>query len=299
MQHITVLPTETRDALALKPGSVVVDCTVGSGGHAALLVPQLGLTGHYIALDQDPTALEATQTRLIGATSKLTLQLGNFKDITQLVQNLDVLAVDAILADLGWRIEQFDGSSGVPRGFSFQHDEPLLMTYGDPDTYPFTAYDIVNEWPEEDIANVLYAYSDERFARRIARHIVQARTQSPIETSVQLATLIVEAVPVWYRHKRGHPATKSFQAIRIAVNDELDVLTTLINDGFELLKPGGRMAIITFHSIEDRIVKMHFKNFVRDRQGVLVNKKPITASSEEIARNPRARSAQLRVIEKL
>jgi 16S rRNA (cytosine1402-N4)-methyltransferase len=299
MQHITVLQTETKDALALDAASTVVDCTVGSGGHAALLIPLLGPKGHYIAIDQDPTALEATRKRLGTTTPKLTLELGNFKNITELVQKQGVLAVDAILADLGWRIEQFDGSSGVPRGFSFQHDEPLKMTYGDPDTYPFTAYDIVNEWEEEDIANVLYGYGEERFARRIAKHIAEKRAEAPISTSSELAAVIEEAVPVWYRHKRGHPATKSFQALRIAVNDELDVLTTLIADGFELLRPGGRLAIITFHSIEDRIVKTHFKNLVRDQRGVLVSKKPISASREEVLENPRARSAQLRVIEKL
>lgn len=297
MRHITVLQTEAVHALNLKQGSVVVDCTFGSGGHAAAIVEAIGKQGTYIGIDADPTAIEAGQ-RFATQHDNVHLVPGNFRAIKHILNDLGYETVDAILADLGWRMEQFDGTSGEPRGFSFRHDEPLRMTYGDPEDYPFTAYDIVNEWDEQDIANVIYGYGEERQSRRIARAIVAARQKQPIATSGELAAIVEAAMPR-RGYQKTHPATRTFQALRIAVNDEFDTLETLLQDGFAALAPHGRMAIISFHSLEDRIVKQTFRTFVHDQTGVLVHKKPIAPSLEEQNINPRARSAKLRVIEKL
>jgi 16S rRNA (cytosine1402-N4)-methyltransferase len=300
MAHIAVLQKETVLSLNLKKDSVVVDCTLGSGGHAALIVSALGKNGCFIGMDVDETALLANKKLETVTTTKVVLIRSNFAKIQEILQEQKVSSVDAILADLGWRMEQFDGTSGVPRGFSFKNDEPLHMTFGKPSEYSFTAYDIVNEWAEEDIANVLFAYGEEFKSRKIAKYIVEARKKAPIMTSGQLAEVITHAVCGTKKTpQRIHPATKSFQALRIAVNDEFDVLRTLLLSGFEALAPHGRMSIITFHSLEDRIVKETFKNFTRDRKGILVTKKPIGPSPEEVKMNPRSRSAKLRTIEKL
>lgn len=296
MKHITVLKEETVSALALTEDAVVVDCTLGSGGHAAEMLKHLGENGRLIGIDADATAIKTLMP--LAADPRVTLMVGNFRAIGQLLADAHTGQVDAIVADLGWRMEQFSGESGLPRGFSFTREEPLRMTFGSPESYAFTAYDIVNDWREEDIANVIYAYGEERHSRRIARKIVETRAQRPIETSTQLAAIIAEAMPK-IPGKKTHPVTKTFQALRIAVNDELDALRELILEGFECLKPHGRMAIITFHSLEDRIVKETFRTFARDHMAVLVNKKPITAQKEAIAENPRARSAKLRIIKKL
>lgn len=299
MQHITVLKQEAIEMLNLNQGSVVVDCTLGSGGHAREIIAHLGKDGVFIGLDADPTAIEALEVEFKDAVPTVYLINENFKELTSILQSLKIDSVDAILADLGWRMEQFDGSSGLPRGFSFNQDEPLHMTFGKPSEYAFTAYDIVNEWNEEDIANVIYGYGQDRFARRIAKAIVEKREEEPIETSKQLGEIVYQAVPGRERHRRTHPATKTFQALRIAVNDEFDTLSDLLTDGLATLNPGGRMAIISFHSLEDRIVKETFKTFVRDQSGVLVHKKPLAPTEEELQSNPRSRSAKLRTIEKV
>ncbi len=298
MQHITVLEHEAVDLLGLKKDSVVVDCTLGSGGHAKYIQTILGEKGHYIGIDADPTAITANEELKNSSVAKVTLLKANFRDIDQVLLTAGESEVDAILADLGWRMEQFSGSTDLPRGFSFQSDEPLHMTFGEPSSHPFTAYDIVNDWAEEDIANVIYAYGGEGFSRRIATAIVAARKNSPIERASQLAEIVEESVPAFYRRQKTHPATKTFQGLRIAVNDELDALSELISKGFSSLKSGGRLAIITFHSLEDRIVKHSYRNLVSDQKAVLVNKKPIVPSPEELSTNPRSRSAKLRVIEK-
>jgi 16S rRNA (cytosine1402-N4)-methyltransferase len=204
--------------------------------------------------------------------------------------------VDAILADLGWRTDQFtDGG----KGFSFNAEEPLLMTYGDPDKYIFTAHDIVNSWEEENIADVLYGYAEERHSRRIAKAIVEARNKSEIKTANQLAKIINDAVPGFYKSGRIHPATKTFQALRIAVNDEFGTLEKFISSALDSLTEDGVLAIISFHSLEDRIIKLRFREAVKTGNYILVNKKPVSASREELLQNPRARSAKLRVIKKL
>jgi 16S rRNA (cytosine1402-N4)-methyltransferase len=285
--------------LNLSKDSVVVDCTLGSGGHAGEILKLLGAKGTYIGIDVDKTALKANAELQKLSKAKVILEQANFRNIGSSLEKLGFERVDAILADLGWRMEQFDGEAGEPRGFSFNREEPLFMTYGSSGDYPFTAYEIVNDWKEEDIANVIYAYGDERYSRRIARKIVEVREQSPICTSLELAAVVESAIPRMHGKKRIHPATKTFQALRIAVNDEFDALRELLVDGFEKLAPKGRMVIITFHSLEDRIVKETFREFTRDQKGLLVHKKPIGPSPEELQENPRSRSAKLRTIEKI
>lgn len=299
MRHITVLQQEATHELNLSKGSVVVDCTLGAGGHAEEILKIIGDTGTYIGIDADKTAIAANAS--LHTLSKATIHLvhGNFRNLQDILSKLGIDSVDAILADLGWRMEQFDGTSGDKRGFSFQEDEPLQMTFGTAHDYPFTAYDIVNEWDEEDIANVIYAYGEEHFSRRIAKRIVETRVNEIIVSSQQLANIVYHAVPVPYRRKRTHPATKTFQALRIAVNDEFDALKELLFQGLEVLKPGGRMTIISFHSLEDRIVKQTFKEYERDQKVRLLHKKPLAPSLEEQRDNPRARSAKLRTIEKI
>ncbi len=294
MAHITVLKTEAVEALSLKSDSVVFDCTLGSGGHAREILKHLGKPGVYVGLDADITAIEkVTLPETNGARVELINR--NFSEVKAAAVEL-ALTPTAILADLGWRTEQFEEGN---KGFSFNQDEPLLMTYGNPEDYIFTAYDIVNEWREESIADVIYGYGEETAGRRIARAIVTARKKHPIKTAKELADIIVDAMPAARKHGRLHPATKTFQALRIAVNDELGVLKTLLEDGFELLKSEGRLAIISFHSREDKIVKEFFKDKVKTEVGRLVTKKPIVPSREEEVQNPRSRSAKLRIIEKI
>ncbi len=297
MRHVTVLKEASVDALNLESGSVVVDCTLGAGGHGWEIVSHLGPDGIYIGIDADPTAITQNEERFAQATPTIHLVERNFSELQSILTELNIDNVDAILADLGWRMEQFDGSSGLPRGFSFQSDEPIHMTYGDPATYSFTAVDIINDWAEADIANVIYGYGEERAARKIAKAIVAARTTTPITTARELATLVEGVVRTSPRAKT-HPATRTFQALRIAVNDEFAVLEQLIADAVLALRPGGRLAIISFHSLEDRIVKHTFRAFAHDQIAAVITKKPITATPEELQVNPRARSAKLRILEK-
>ena len=291
MNHETVLLDEAVEALAIKPGDTIIDTTFGAGGHARAILDTLGSGGHYIGIDTDASALRHDLNEL----ENVTLVHGNFRNLHKLVSSLDITNVSGILADLGWRMEQFSGNG---RGFSFRYDEPLLMTLGDPADYDFTARDIVNEWDEHVLADIIYGYGEERFARRIAKKIVDTRQTDPIETSKQLSDLIVSAYPAVARHGRTHVATKTFQALRIAVNEELKAIEELIEQGINELAPAGKLVIITFHSIEDRVVKHAFKAAQAAERGIVVTKKPITASELELERNPRARSAKLRIFEK-
>jgi 16S rRNA (cytosine1402-N4)-methyltransferase len=220
----------------------------------------------------------------------------NFCELAATLRSLQIEKVDAVLADLGWRIEQFETGG---KGLSFRADEPLIMTFGDPIEYPFTARDIVNEWEEETLSNIFFGYAEERYAKRIAKQIVARRAVAPIETTHELVAIVKSAVPSSYLHKRTHPATKVFQALRIAVNDELGALEKFLTAALQELEVGGRLAIITFHSIEDRIVKQTFRSFKQAGQADLINKKPIVPSRAEMETNSRARSAKLRIIEKI
>ncbi len=290
-KHITVFRNEAVDALRLSPDSTVVDATVGSGGHTQHITSKLDERGLFIGLDADKTALDALSKLETKAT--VYLEVANFRNIDAVLKKLEIDGVDGILADLGWRIEQFSGGG---KGFSFNDDEPLRMTYGDPGSYPFTAEDIVNDWHEEDLENVLKGYGEERSYKKIVRTIVEGREKKRISTSKELGELIEKAMG---RRGKIHPATKTFQALRIAVNDELDALSELIQKGFIALKSGGRMAIITFHSLEDRIVKQAFRAYEKEMCAQILTKKPIVPSREEQKENRRARSAKLRILEKL
>jgi 16S rRNA (cytosine1402-N4)-methyltransferase len=301
-KHTTVLLNEAVDALAIKRDGVYVDATLGAHGHGGRIVAGLGPKGTYIGIDADATAIRDAETDLKGVCT-IKLLTGNFRNIDSLLDaqglpagQAGIEAVDGILADLGWRMEQFSGNG---KGFSFQVDEPLVMTYGDPETYPFTARDIINEWDEENIISILEGYGEERYAWRIAKAICAERVNAPIRTTFSLKEVIERAVPAQYLHGKIHPSTRTFQALRIAVNDELGALETFLTKCQVLLKPHGRLAIITFHSLEDRIVKHTFRAFAHDQKGVLITKKPILPSREEMNSNKRARSAKLRIFEKV
>lgn len=296
MKHITVLQTEAVEALGLKKDSVVVDATHGSGGHTGEILSKLGSAGTYIGIDADASAFSHIKQGKKGKAPHTHFIVNNFRNIDSILHELHIGAVDAILADLGWRTEQFTEGK---KGFSFHDTSRLSMTYGDPADYPFTAHDIVNDWDEEHIADVIFGYGEERAGRRIAKAIVDARNETPIETAKELADVVANAIPTKFHSKRLHPATKTFQALRIAVNDERGALEDLVRKGIPLLKTRGRMAIITFHSIEDRLVKQLFNAYAHDQIITKVTKKPITPTREEVTHNPRARSAKLRIVEKL
>lgn len=302
-QHTTVLLEEAVASLALTADAAVIDATLGAGGHSALILETLGEKGRLLAIDADPAAVAAfaASSTVASARGQVDVRVGNFRHVRDLAQASGIAQADGILADLGWRIQQFAGSEeeGGGKGFSFARAEPLAMTYGDPSTYPFTAIDIVNEWRVEDLQNVLKGYGEERYAPAIARAIVAARENARIETSTQLADIVAAAVPGRYRNGRINPATKTFQALRITVNDELDALREFIAESFALLRPGGRLSIITFHSIEDRIAKQEMRALEDQGLARRITKKPVIPTDAETTTNPRARSAKLRTLEKI
>lgn len=302
--HVSVLLKETVDGAFTDPNGVYADLTTGGGGHSLELAKRLD-GGRLICFDQDKEALEAAGERLKGLP--VTLVRSNFCEMKSVLADLGIKELDGIIADLGVSSHQLDTAE---RGFSFHNDAPLDMRMSGEG---LSARDVVNEYDEGELARILFDYGEEKFGNRIARGIVNARLTAPIETTGQLAEIIKSSVPAAYRREKN-PCRKSFQAIRIEVNHELDVLETALTDGFDVLKVGGRMSVITFHSLEDRIVKNRFKEFCtgctcppefpvcvcgRKPMGRLVDKKPITASPEELERNPRSRSAKLRIIEKI
>lgn len=302
--HVSVLLKETVDGAFTDPKGVYADLTTGGGGHSLELAKRLD-GGRLICFDQDKEALEAAGERLKGLP--VTLVRSNFCEMKSVLADLGIKELDGIIADLGVSSHQLDTAE---RGFSFHNDAPLDMRMSGEG---LSARDVVNEYDEGELAKILFDYGEEKFGNRIARGIVNARLTVPIETTGQLAEIIKSSVPAAYRREKN-PCRKSFQAIRIEVNHELDVLETALTDGFDVLKVGGRMSVITFHSLEDRIVKNRFKEFCtgctcppefpvcvcgRKPMGRLVDKKPITASPEELERNPRSRSAKLRIIEKI
>lgn len=301
MAHESVLLKEVIDGLSFKEGDIYLDATVGSGGHMEEVWNRMKNRAVLCGIDADEVSVSITKERLELAGARPKLAVLNFRNIEKAPDLLDVANPDKILFDLGWSSDQFDDQSGrVGRGFSFQKDEPLVMTFsrsvGEEDT---TAYDVVNRWGEESLADVIYGYGEERYARRIAKAIVEKRKEKPIESSKELAEIVKNAVPIFYRFGRIHPATRTFQAIRIAVNDELKALAEGLDKSFEILKNGGRMAVISFHSLEDRIVKNFFKQKSAEGKAELINKKPIVPSEEEVNRNPRSRSAKLRIVQKI
>lgn len=309
--HITVLLNEAVEQLNIKPNGVYVDCTLGGGGHTQKILSQLNDSGRLYSFDQDQTAIDYNQQQLATEIDKgkLVLIKNNFRNIKQALNNWGITAVDGIVYDLGVSSPQFDVAS---RGFSYKLDAQLDMRMDQ--TQSLTAKEIVNEWSFNDLVRIFSRYGEERFAKLIARKIEQARQKEPIETTTQLVQLIKAGIPAKARRKGGHPAKKVFQALRIAVNDELGALEESLENALDLLKINGRISVITFQSLEDRLVKNIFKEnsqikdlppglpVIPDEFQVeykLVTKKPIIPTDAEIQSNHRAHSAKLRVIERI
>ena len=293
--HESVLMSEVLEALEVQASDTVVDATLGGAGHFTKLLAALGEGGVIIGVDADPAAVargrEAYASDRRPERPVAHLVNDNFRNLARILERLDIGHVDKILFDLGWSGYQIT----APRGFSFQNDEPLLMTYGEGGE---TAADIVNTSSEEDLANIIFTYGEEHFARSIARAIVAARAKERILTTGALVAAITAGVPAWYRQRKIHPATKTFQALRIAVNDEIGALREGLTAALATLTPGGRIAVISFHSIEDRIVKTMLRDAAEAGLGSMMPKKPIVPSRTEVLANRRARSAKLRVFER-
>ena len=306
--HVSVLLDECLDGLNIKPDGIYVDGTLGGAGHSSQIVKRL-TTGRLIGIDRDPVALKAAGERLAPYADRVTLVHSNFSQVDHVLEELGIPGVDGILLDLGVSSPQLDDGS---RGFSYMADAPLDMRMNSEDR--LTAHEVVNIWPEDELRRILYEYGEERYAPQIAGAICRRRAVSPIETTLELVDVIRSAMPAQALREKQHPAKRSFQAIRIAVNDELGSVRQVMEAAIPKLNPGGRLAVITFHSLEDRIVKTAMAaaskgctcppNFPvcvcgKKPQVKLVNKKPIISGDEELDRNPRARSAKLRVCEKL
>jgi 16S rRNA (cytosine1402-N4)-methyltransferase len=290
--HESVLLHETVDGLELQAGDIVVDGTLGRAGHsleAFKVQPKIFILG----IDRDDDALTESKVKLDAVGADFKLSKGNFRDMDVFLKEAGKDHANKIMLDLGLSSPHLDSSG---RGFSFRFDEPLLMTMEkNPGKDSFTARDIVNGWTEEDIANVIYAYGEEHYARRIAKKIIEARAIAPIETTFTLVDIVKSAVPGAYKKGKTHPATKTFQALRIAVNDELGSLKKGLATAFSVLAPGGRLAVISFHSLEDRIAKVLMKEWEKEGLGKQSTKKPIVPTDEEMEKNPRSRSSKLRI----
>ncbi len=305
--HVSVMLKETIDELNIKEDGVYVDCTLGGAGHALYLLNQLNDEGHLIAIDQDMTAIENAKEVLKDHLDRVTFVHSNFREINQILDDLNIDKVDGIYYDLGVSSPQLD----VPeRGFSYHQDARLDMRMDQ--TQPLSAYEVVNDWPYESLVRIFYRYGEEKFSKQIARRIEKTREHEPIETTLQLVDVIKEGIPAKARRKGGHPAKRVFQAIRIAVNDELKAFEDSLEQAIERVKVHGRISVITFHSLEDRLCKQIFQEYEKGPEvprGLpiipeeytpklkRVNRKPITATDDDLAENNRARSAKLRVAE--
>ncbi|MFH1460448.1 MAG: 16S rRNA (cytosine(1402)-N(4))-methyltransferase RsmH [Candidatus Omnitrophota bacterium] len=293
-RHTPVMYDEVVAYLKLSPGKVIVDCTLGEGGHSEGILRKITPGGQLIGIDQDDDALSITRLRLSRFEDSVRLVHDNFQNIRVILKRLGLDKVDGFVMDLGISSLQL---SAPERGFSFQIDGPLNMRMDK--KAQITAFDLVNNLSEEEIANVIYIFGQERFSRRIARNIVQQRNKHVITTTQELANLIIESVPKHQRFRKIHPATRTFMALRIAVNRELEVLQSTLKDAVDLLNPGGRICVISFHSLEDRIVKNEFKSQARNSVIKIITKKPLVPTQNEIQENHRSRSAKLRVAEKI
>lgn len=306
--HVSVLLNEVLEGLNIKEDGIYVDGTLGGAGHSLEIVKRLS-TGKLIGIDQDTNALEKSKVVLKDHIDKVILVHSNYVNIKEVLNDLNIDKVDGILLDLGVSSHQLDTEE---RGFSHNKDAPLDMRMDT--SREFSAWNVVNQYSEEELTRILYQYGEEKWAKRIAEFIVKERSEKPIETTLQLVSAIKKAIPKKVRMEGHHPAKKTFQAIRIEVNGELDVLKTAITHMVECLKPGGRLAIITFHSLEDRIVKDEFRELFKDcicppempqcicdkkREINIITRKPIVPSKEELEINPRSRSSKLRVAEKI
>jgi len=294
MIHKSVLLQETIDGLNIENGDVVVDATINGGGHTEEICRRYGNAVKVIGLDVDPDAVERGRERLKNHKNVLILNR-SFSEIAQALDEVKFEKVSGILYDLGLSSNQLEDSG---RGFSFKRNEPLSMKMGK-DREGISAKEILNEWGEESLADIIYGYGEERFARRIAKQIVLLREEKPFETTEDLVRAVNLSVPGWYKRKKIHPATKTFQAIRIAVNNELNNLRNSLDSAVLRLVDGGRIAAISFHSLEDRILKRYFAEWEKKGIGKRINKKPIIAGREEQKENPRSRSAKLRIFEKI
>ncbi|WML49347.1 16S rRNA (cytosine(1402)-N(4))-methyltransferase RsmH [Neobacillus sp. PS3-34] len=308
-EHTTVLLKETVEGLNIKPDGIYVDCTLGGAGHSSYLLSKLNKKGKLFAFDQDETAIANAKEKLSAYEEQLTIIKSNFSFLKSELEELGIEKVDGILYDLGVSSPQLDTPE---RGFSYHHDAPLDMRMDSDAT--LSAYDVINHWRYEDLVRIFFQYGEEKFSKQVARKIEAAREKKPIESTGELVDLIKDAIPAPARRKGGHPAKRVFQAIRIAVNDELGVFEKSLEQAIGLLKPGGRISVITFHSLEDRICKSAFKKasetpnllpglpIIPDEYKPvlkLVTRKPILPSEEELEQNNRARSAKLRIAEKL
>ena len=306
--HISVLLNECIEGLAIKPDGIYIDGTLGGAGHSSQIAKRL-TTGRLIGIDRDPVALKAAGERLEPYQNNVTLVHSNFCEMAQVVKDLGLPGVDGILLDLGVSSPQLDE---VARGFSYMADAPLDMRMNNED--PLTAHTVVNTWSQEELKRILFDYGEERYAPRIASAICRRREEKAIETTLELVDIIRSAMPAQALREKQHPAKRSFQAIRIAVNDELGSVERAMEAAIPLLNPGGRLAVITFHSLEDRIVKNAMAEAAKGctcppripvcvcgkkPQVKLISRKPIVATDEELEVNPRSRSAKLRVCEKL
>ena len=306
--HKPVLLDECIQGLNIKPDGIYVDGTLGRAGHSSEIAKRL-TTGHLYCIDRDIAAIEHAREKLSPWMDAVTLVHGNFTDLTRLLAEAGAPAADGMLFDFGVSSPQLDDPA---RGFSYMHDAPLDMRMDQRE--PLTARTVVNEWPQEELRRILWQYGEERYAPAIAGAVVRARGQAPIETTFQLVEVIRAALPAQALREKQHPAKRTFQAIRIAVNDELTAAQRVIEQAVPLLAPGGRLCVITFHSLEDRIVKTGYAGFVKGctcppdfpvcvcgkkPSLKLINKKPILPGEKELEENPRSRSAKLRIAEKL
>ena len=306
--HISVLLHECLDGLNIKPDGIYVDGTLGGAGHSSQIAKRL-TTGRLIGIDRDPVALKAAGERLAPYSDRVTLVHSNFCEIRQVLEDLNIPGVDGILLDLGVSSPQLDDGE---RGFSYMVDAPLDMRMNGQDA--LTAAEVVNQWPREELKRILYDYGEERYAPQIATAICRRREEKPIETTLELVDIIRSAMPPAALREKQHPAKRSFQAIRIAVNDELGSVEKVMRDAIPALNPGGRLAVITFHSLEDRIVKTAMAGASKGctcppsfpvcvcgktPDVKLISRKPLVATPQELEENPRSRSAKLRVCEKI
>ncbi len=303
--HVPVLLHETLQGLNINPNGIYVDCTVGGAGHSIKIAEQLSKNGRLIALDRDPDAIQVASERL--KPYNATILQRNYSQIKDALETLNIDCVDGILMDLGVSSHQLDT---VERGFSYHYDAPLDMRMSQSGT---SAFDVVNQYSYEQLSKILFEFGEEKFSHKIASNIVKSREVKPIETTLQLAEIVKDSIPAKFRREKN-PCKKTFQAIRMEVNGELEHLSIGLDDAFDSLKVGGRLAIITFHSLEDRLVKQRFANLCRGctcppdfpqcvcgkkPRARLVNRKPIEATDLEIEQNNRSRSAKLRVIERI
>lgn len=304
MTHVPVLLKEAIEILGLKPGKFIIDGTVGAGGHAAEILKKIEPGGTLLGIDWDDSAIERAKLNVKGQTSKVIFVHENYADLPKILKEKNLLKADGLIIDLGFSTEELEKSG---RGFSFLKDEPLDMRYdiGEVESEKGkvksgeriqTVAEIVNSYSEKELADIFYIYGEERMSRQIAKKIVEERRKERIMTTGRLVEVVKMAVGKGYEKGRINPATRVFQALRIYVNKELENLETILKNLPEIIRPNGRVVIISFHSLEDRIVKNYFKQMEKEGKGEILTKKPVVASKEEIISNPRSRSAKLRAI---